>query len=603
MSNTEMNSDDIRRRAEAIAAEMSKDTASLSPEVRQNLLHELQVHQIELEMQNEELRRTQLALEASRARYFDLYDLAPVGYVTLSEKGIIREANLTLVDLLGLTRKEVMRRPFTHFILPADQDIFYQHRRQLFDSDTPQLCKLRLLRANGEPFWAQLEGKKVQNAAGEPSGRIIVSDITSQKQAEEALQAGHQRLEETIAELRQAQAQLVQQERLAAVGQLAAGIAHDFNNILAVITLYIDLSLHNPNLPPALQDRLEVVRRQTKRATHLVQQILDFGRRAVLQTRSLALVLFLQEQVDLWRRTIPESIKIYFQDETTSECVIHADPTRLQQLFTNLVLNARDVMPDGGELCLSLKQFRLENNDTPPLPNMAAGDWVEISVSDTGTGIPAATLPHVFEPFFTSKEPGMGSGLGLAQVYGIVKQHQGHIDVQTEAGRGTTFTIYLPALTTALPRATAVTPTAPLQGHGETILIVEDNEVLREALAGTLAALNYRVLTAANGRQALAILERQAGSEPDGEAAVALVLSDLVMPEMGGAALFQALRQRGLTVPVMILSGHPMVAELQALQAQGLAGWLLKPIGTAELAAAVARALSRIPQLGDTKTP
>jgi two-component system, cell cycle sensor histidine kinase and response regulator CckA len=323
----------------------------------------------------------------------------------------------------------------------------------------------------------------------------------------------------------------------------------------------------------------------------------------VLQTRSLALVLFLQEQVDLWRRTIPESIKIYFQDETTSECVIHADPTRLQQLFTNLVLNARDVMPDGGELCLSLKQFRLENNDTPPLPNMAAGDWVEISVSDTGTGIPAATLPHVFEPFFTSKEPGMGSGLGLAQVYGIVKQHQGHIDVQTEAGRGTTFTIYLPALTTALPRATAVTPTAPLQGHGETILIVEDNEVLREALAGTLAALNYRVLTAANGRQALAILERQAGSEPDGEAAVALVLSDLVMPEMGGAALFQALRQRGLTVPVMILSGHPMVAELQALQAQGLAGWLLKPIGTAELAAAVARALSRIPQLGDTKTP
>jgi CheY-like chemotaxis protein len=158
-------------------------------------------------------------------------------------------------------------------------------------------------------------------------------------------------------------------------------------------------------------------------------------------------------------------------------------------------------------------------------------------------------------------------------------------------------------LTTALPRATAVTPTAPLQGHGETILVVEDNEALREALAGTLAALNYRVLTAANGRQALDILERQAGSEPDGEAAVALVLSDLVMPEMGGAALFQALRQRGLTVPVMILSGYPMVAELQALQAQGLAGWLLKPIGTEELAAAVARALSRIPQLADTKIP
>jgi two-component system, cell cycle sensor histidine kinase and response regulator CckA len=591
MSDTEMNSDDIRRRAEAMAAQMPKDTASLSPETRQNLLHELQVHQIELEMQNEELRRTQVALEVSRARYFDLYDLAPVGYVTLSKKSIIQETNLTLGDLLGLTRKEVVGRQFTRFILPADQDIFHHYRRQLFATGTSQLCTLRLLHANGKPFWAQLEGSKVKNAPGESSARIIISDITTKKQAEEALQASHDRLEETIAELQLAQAQLVQHERLAAVGQLAAGIAHDFNNILAVITLYVELSLHNPNLPPALQDRLEVVNRQTKRAAHLVQQILDFSRRAVLQTRSLALVLFLQEQVELWRRTIPESIKIYLQDETTRECVIHADPTRLQQLFTNLVLNARDAMPQGGELYLSLKQFRLENEDTAPLPDMVAGDWVELSVSDTGTGIPAATLSHIFEPFFTTKEPGLGSGLGLAQVYGIVKQHLGHIAVQTEEGRGTTFTIYLPALVTALPRATAVTPPAPLQGHGETILIVEDNEVLREALASTLAMLNYRVLTAADGRQALAILEGQAGSEPEAEPAVALVLCDLVMPEMGGAALFQALRQRDLTVPFMILTGHPMVSELQALQAQGLAGWLLKPIGAEELAAAVARAL------------
>ncbi len=590
MSKTEMNSDDIRRHAEAVAARMSKDTASLSPEVRRNLLHELQVHQIELEMQNEELRRTQLELEASRARYFDLYDLAPVGYVTLSEKGIIREANLTLVDLLGVTRKEVMKRPFTHFILPADQDIFYQHRRQLFGTDTPQLCKLRLLRANGDTFWAQLEAKKVQNAAGEPSGRIIISDITSQKQAEAALQASHQRLEETIAELRQTQAQLVQQERLAAVGQLAAGIAHDFNNILAVITLYIDMSLYNPNLPPLLKERLEIVNQQSKRAAHLVQQILDFGRRAVLQTRSLALALFLQEQVALWRRTIPESIKVYFQNETSGECVIHADPTRLQQLFTNLVLNARDVMPQGGELRLGLKQLRLENNDTPPLPNMAAGDWVEISVSDTGTGIPAATLPRIFEPFFTTKEPGQGSGLGLAQVYGIVKQHRGHIGVQTKAGQGTTFTIYLPALTAALPGITAVVPSIPLQGHGETILVVEDNDVLREGLADTLKMLNYQVLTAANGHEALALLEQDAANGML-EQSIALVLSDLVMPDMGGQVLLQKMRQRGLTMPFLILSGHPRDAEQQSRQMETVAGWLLKPIEAEELATALARAL------------
>ena len=599
----------VRQRAEAIVAQISESMTDLSPEAGQRLLHELRVHQIELEIQNEELRRIQVELEASRARYFDLYDLAPVGYVTLSEQGIILKANLTLANLLGLTRKEVVRRPLTQFILPADQDIFYQHRRQLFASDGPQVCELRLLRANGDSFWAQLEAIKPQNADGTPTGRVIISDISTRKQAEEELKQSHQRLEEAIEELRQAQAQLVQQERLAAVGQLAAGIAHDFNNILAVITLYIDLSLHNPSLPPAIQDRLEVVSRQTNRAAHLVQQILDFGRSAVLQARPLDMLLFLQEQVELWHRTIPESIKIRFNDEAT-DCTIHADPTRLQQLFTNLVLNARDAMPDGGELRLNLEQFQLENDDTAPLPDMAAGDWLRITVSDTGTGIPAAALPHIFEPFFTAKEPGMGSGLGLAQVYGIVKQHNGHIDVQTEVGRGTTFTIYLPTLATVLPRATAVvtSPVLP-QGHGETILIVEDNEALREALASTLDMLNYQVLTAADGREALAILGQQTedlavSPEAGGEAVpgqdIAMVLSDLVMPEMGGKALFQAMRQRGLTMPVVILSGHPMRAELKELQTQGLVGWLLKPVGTEELATAVAAALFNAVQTEST---
>lgn len=597
MNETAMNSTRaVRQRAEAIVTQIPEDPTALSPEEGQQLLHELRVHQIELEIQNEELRRTQVELEASRARYFDLYDLAPVGYATLSEQGIILEANLTLADLLGVTRKEVVQRPLTRFISPTDQDIFYQHRRQLFTAGAPQVCELRLLHANGDSFWAQLEAIKVQNADEEDTCRVIISDIRARRQAVEALRQSHHLLEETITELRQAQAQLVQQERLAAVGQMAAGIAHDFNNILAVITLYIDLSLGVPDLPPKLYNRLETIGYQTRRAAHLVQQILDFSRRAVLQAHPLDLAFFLQEQVELWQSTIPESIKIHFSDD--DGYIIKADPTRLQQLFTNLVLNARDAMPHGGDLRFSLEPFRLESDHATPIPDMAAGDWVRITVSDTGDGIPPVVLAHIFEPFFTTKEPGRGSGLGLAQVYGIVKQHHGHIDVQTEEGRGTTFIIYLPALAAASPRTTAVTQSPPLQGHGQTILIMEDNEVLREALASILVDLNYQVLTAANGREALAILDKQTedranGSERSGDATpgqdIALVLSDLVMPEMGGKALFQALQQRSLTVPVMILSGHPMEAELHALQTQGLAGWLLKPIGTEELAAAVAR--------------
>ncbi len=592
MNETEMNSAELlRQRAEEIVAQIPEDLADLSPEAGQQLLHELRVHQIELEMQNEELRRTQLELEAARSRYFDLYDLAPVGYITLSKQGIILEANLTLVDLLGVTRKQVVKRPLTRFILPPDQDIFYHHHRQLFATGAPQICELRLLRASGDSFWAQLEAAiEPQNDGHAPTAGIIISDIGTRKQAALALHKSHERLEEAIDELREAQAQLVQQERLAAIGQLAAGIAHDFNNILAVITLFVDLSLCMPDLPPKLHERLETIGQQARRAADLVQQILDFGRRAVLQTRSLNLATFLQEQVDLWQHTIPESIQIHFAAETANY-LVKADPTRLQQLFTNLVLNARDAMPDGGDLHLGVAQLHLDHRDTAPLSDMAAGDWARITISDSGTGIPATTLPHIYEPFFTTKGPGRGSGLGLAQVYGIVKQHNGHIDVQSAEDQGTTFTIYLPALDATPLVKTAVAPSAVQHGQGETILVVEDSDVLREALASTLVLLNYQVVTAADAREALAILEQDGESEMPGQN-IALVLSDLVMPNMGGKALLQALRKRGLTVPFMILSGHPLEADLlQTLQTQGVAGWLLKPINIEELAAAVARAL------------
>jgi len=400
-----------------------------------------------------------------------------------------------------------------------------------------------------------------------------------------------------VTQERETQRRIQQQERLAAVGQLAAGIAHDFNNIMATIVLYAQMMARDEELSTRVRERMETINQQTKYATLLIQQILDFSRRAMLERRPLDLGLLLKEQVKLLERTLPESIEIklaYGPDEYT----VNADPTRMQQAITNLAVNARDAMPEGGELRFGLERIRIEERKAAPLPEMRAGEWVQMTVSDTGTGIPPDALPHIFEPFFTTRAP-LGSGLGLAQVHGSVAQHEGYIDVETQLGQGTTFTIYLPALPAHQPEPPTRRAMRLIQGEGQTILVVEDNAATRGALAESLKLLNYRVLEAANGQEALTIFERHTWqvsedfpSLEEGEGRIALVLSDLVMPKMGGQALFQALRQQYPTVKVVLLTGHPLEKELENLQAQGLSGWLLKPPSLERLAEVVARALN-----------
>jgi len=387
-----------------------------------------------------------------------------------------------------------------------------------------------------------------------------------------------------------------QQERLATVGQLAAGISHDFNNIMATIVLYAHMLLRKEDLLPPDRERLVTINQQALHATSLIQQILDFSRRSVLERQPLDLSPLLKEQVKLLERTLPESIQIdlsYGLDKYT----VNADPTRVQQVMMNLALNARDAMPEGGNLHFGLERIQVKPGESPPLPGMAEGEWVQVTVSDTGTGVPPDVLPHIFDPFFTTKALGEGSGLGLAQVHGIVKLHGGEVDVQSQVGQGTTFTIYLPALPVHAPEAVALELPALVKGQGETILVVEDNTATREALVDSLELLNYRVLEAANGREALAIFEQQTSEVSEDfrsleKGRIALVLSDVVMPEMGGQALFHALRQRDPTVKVVLLTGHPLEKELENLQAQGLSGWLLKPPSLEQLAQMVARALN-----------
>ena len=381
---------------------------------------------------------------------------------------------------------------------------------------------------------------------------------------------------------REIRTQLQQHERLAAVGQLAAGIAHDFNNIMATIILYAQMASRSPELGERNRERMSVINQQGWHATRLIEQILDFSRRSVLERQPLELVPLLKEQVKLLKRTLPEIIRI----ETVYGVGAHtidADPTRIQQMLTNLAVNARDAMLGGGTLRIELERAEVEAGRSPLLPEMEPGRWVCLTVSDTGTGISPDVLPHIFEPFFTTKGPGAGSGLGLAQVHGIVGSHGGRIGVDSQPGEGTTFTIYLPALVAAPEQEPAPEVSGLPVGSGQTILVVEDDAALRAALTDILEQLMYRVIVAAHGGEALT----KVAEHPE----VALVLSDLVMPEMGGLSLLRAMREISLNVPVVMMSGHPMQGDLEAMQALNLTAWLLKPPSIERLAQLLADAL------------
>jgi len=364
------------------------------------------------------------------------------------------------------------------------------------------------------------------------------------------------------------------QERLATVGQLAAGIAHDFNNIMAAIVVYADLLQMDPDLSPSSRDRLTIIQQQVERAASLIRQILDFSRRSVMEQSALDILPLLKETEKLLVRTLPETIDVnlMYQD---GEYLLSADPTRMQQVFMNLAVNARDAMPDGGHLYFEISHLTLRPSGLPPIPEMPPGDWVCIQVRDTGVGIPAEKQIHIFEPFFTTKPVGQGTGLGLAQVYGIIKQHGGFIDIQSQVGQGTKFTIYLPALSKPETVAKQDEHFTTLDGGGKYVLLVEDDYTTRKALRAMLSMHNYRVLTAENGAEALEHLERNADH-------IVLVVSDIVMPQMGGFDLYDKMRQSWPQIEILFITGHPLDEQNQEILQQGKVHWLQKPFTVQE---------------------
>jgi signal transduction histidine kinase len=398
----------------------------------------------------------------------------------------------------------------------------------------------------------------VQRLADGQGAVVVIREVTREREAQKIAQ---------------------QQARLASVGQLAAGIAHDFNNILMTIVTSGELAMRRQADAPFVRERLGVVVAQGERAAMLVRQILDFSRQSPPSLETVDLAQLLEQAVGLLERTLPESIRILVENGE-GPFVVSADPNQLTQVLTNLAVNARDVMPLGGELRFRLAQERRATaaDGSGPGP----GDWIALSVTDTGSGMPPAVRERVFDPFFTTKAPGRGTGLGLSQAYGIVTEHQGHITVDSRAGQGTTFTLYLPSLPARGPAAVAEVGLDLARGGGETVLVVEDEAPVRHTLAHLLAELNYQVLTASSAENALEIHAAHAGQ-------IALVLTDLVMPGMGGVGLVRELRQRSVQVPVVMMSGY--VGDSSRATVEGVQAWVEKPVTARRLGIVIQEAM------------
>lgn len=408
-------------------------------------------------------------------------------------------------------------------------------------------------------------------------------EIAERQTITEALHASNRYLEETLVQLETTQQQAQQRERLVTVGQLTSGIAHDFNNVLTIILLQAHIVRRH--LPVSYHRHLETIALQGQRAAELVRQLLDFTRHTSTKSQPMSLAAFMKEMKRLLQRTLPETIVVELSMDEEATYMVRADPVSLQQLFLNLAINARDAMPQGGELHFSLNWYAAGETAVSSSP-LAEGKWLQLQIRDTGHGMSPEISQRAFDPFFTTKPAGQGTGLGLTQVQSIVAQHRGLIQVHSTPGQGTEFTIYLPAITDApLDQDTNTEGVDEVPGQGETILVVEDDAMMRTTLIETLVALRYHVIAAANGHEALLAFESYGRS-------IALVITDLVMPQMGGATLFAALRHRAPDIKVVIITGHPLEMRVKELLEQGVVGWLQKPFAPHQFSQVIATALS-----------
>lgn len=475
-----------------------------------------------------ETKRLAHALEQSRARFEQIFRGGPAAmWLATVGEGRFIDANESFLQMLGFKREEITGQ--------TARGLGIWNEPEEWESLSNLVCR----EGSVHSFEAQFvdKSKRVRD--------VIVSVETVRFSAGPCLLFAAL----DVTDRKQLERQLIESQKLEAIGQLARGVAHDFNNILTIIQGHTRLIRMQNGFSAPVDESLQQIEEAAKRAANLTQQLLAFSRRQPMQPRVTDLNDVIQAMTQMMRRSIGEDIVLEFSP-TQPLMPVMADVGMIEQLLLNLAVNARDAMPKGGRLTLSTATHEIAAGNPARSPECQPGQYVCVTVQDTGAGIAPETLSRIFEPFFTTKQPGKGTGLGLATVRSIVQQHKGWIEVESEQGRGTTFRVFLPAVRSACPKPEANTKPTVMPTGAETVLVVEDEAELRELCREVLQRCGYNVVTAADGQEAMGVWHRLEGK-------VDLLLSDVIMPGgMDGWDLAQSLANEAPGLRVILTSGY-----------------------------------------------